>query len=79
MINPRGLTLQEWADAVILVTDSSWSLGRLVDPLDWQIWAIGLVRAPEYAQRVVPDPYKFVDWREWAEEVYPLLEVNNGA
>jgi hypothetical protein len=41
---------------------------------DWQDWAVGFVRASDFTQRVVPDPYQFDDWREWAMRVYPMLE-----
>lgn len=74
MINPYGMTIIEWADAVVLATQDVWSLGRLDDESDWQNWAVGLVRAPEVARRAPPDPYQFNDWREWAERVYPMLE-----
>lgn len=78
MIDPAGLTLQDWADSVVLNSNSTWLLGSLTNPDKWQDWAIGLVRAPEFAQRVVPDPFQFSDWREWAQLAYPMLEVNNG-
>ena len=74
MIDPRGLTIQEWADAVIADLNTSWPLAVLRAGDDWQEWATGLVRAPELAQRVLPDPYGFPDWRDWAERAAPLLE-----
>lgn len=75
MINPVGLTLPEWADAVILSLDISWPMGRLDAGDDWQTWAAGFVRAPDIAQRALPDPYQFDDWRDWAERAAPMLEV----
>jgi hypothetical protein len=73
-VQPKGLTLQQWFDAVMLDNPSNWALGTLTDASDWQIHAAGFVRAPPLAQRALPDPYQFNDWREWAERVYPLLE-----
>ncbi len=73
MIDPRGMDLHSWADAVVLeLNDAGWT-GRL-DGDDWQSWAVGIVRAQPFAQRVLPDPYQFEDWREWAMRVYPMLE-----
>lgn len=72
--DPRGLSLQEWADTVVLVLDSAWPLGRIDNATRWQDWAVGLVRAPNIAQRVLPDPYQFSDWRDWATRVVPILE-----
>ena len=72
--DPQGLTLQQWFDAVMLITASDWAFGKLIDPRNWQEHAAGFVRAPPYAQRALPDPYQFDDWREWAQRVYPMLE-----
>lgn len=74
MIDPRGMTLTDWADSVILVVSSSWSYGRLDDEAQWQDWATGLVRSPSFSARNMPDPYQFDDWREWAMRAYPMLE-----
>ena len=73
MIDPRNLTLQDWAASTILALDLGWPLGRLDDG-NWQDFAVGFVRAPTLAQRVLPDPYQFSDWREWAMRAAPMLE-----
>lgn len=74
MIDPQGLSIQQWSDAVISDINTSWPLGVLQSEDAWQEWATGLVRAPELAQRVLPDPYGFSDWRAWAERAAPLME-----
>jgi hypothetical protein len=74
MIDPRGMTVQAWADAVVLSLDPAWELARFDDLARWQDWAAGLVRASYSAQRILPNPYQFSDWRDWAMRVYPLLE-----
>lgn len=74
MIDPLNMSLTEWADAVMLTVADTWSFGRLDDENKWQDWAVGFVRAPSLAQRVLPDPYQFTDWRDWAQRVYPMLE-----
>jgi hypothetical protein len=73
-VNPWGLTWQQWADAAILTLNDTWALGKPGPEEQWQDWATGLVRAPGYAQRTLPDPYQFSDWREWAMRVFPMLE-----
>lgn len=75
MIDPRHMSLTQWADAVILSVTDTWAFGRLVDEERWQEWATGFVTAPGYSQRNLPDPYKFTDWREWADRAYPMLEA----
>lgn len=75
MIDPRHMTLRDWADSVLLSVTDVWSFGRLDNESDWQSWAKSFVTAPGYSQRNVPDPYKFTDWREWAMRAYPMLEA----
>jgi|DEB0MinimDraft_6_1074348.scaffolds.fasta_scaffold265643_2 hypothetical protein len=73
-IDPRGMSLLDWADSVVLSSSDTWDFGRLDDPESWQDWAVGLVRASPFTQRVLPDPYQFTDWRDWAMRAYPMLE-----
>ena len=74
MIDPRGLTLLQWADAVILSVGDAWSFDKLPSEDQWHDWAVGFVRASPFTQRNVPDPYEFSDWRDWAMRAYPFLE-----
>jgi hypothetical protein len=76
-VNPVGMTLLQWADAVILTINDAWALGKLNNEADWQTWATGFVRASPFTQRALPDPFQFTDWREWAMRVYPMLEEQN--
>lgn len=75
MIDPRNMSLQDWADSVILSVTDVWDFGKIVDD-NWQDWAKSFVVASGYSQRNVPDPYQFDDWREWAMRAYPMLEAN---
>ena len=74
MINPVGMTWQDWAASVILSVGDAWSFGKPPEEAKWQDFAVGFVRAPSFAQRVPPDPYQFSDWRDWAMRAYPMLE-----
>lgn len=74
MIDPRNLTLSEWADAVIQSLGSSWPFGTYRDGDDWRAYVVGFVRSPTLAERVLPDPWQFSDWRDWAERAAPMLE-----
>jgi len=75
MIDPKHMTLTQWADAVILTVTDVWSFGKLTDENKWQDWAKGFVAANGYSQRNMPDPYQFADWKEWAQRAYPMLEA----
>ena len=74
MIDPRGMSLTQWADGVILTLNSEWSLSRLDDEIRWMDWAAQFQRIPELTQRNIPNPYQFSDWREWAMRSYSMLE-----
>jgi len=74
MIDPRGMAWQEWASAVLISVGDAWSFGSPPDETQWRDFAVGFVRAPTFAQRVLPDPYGFSDWRDWAMRAYPMLE-----
>jgi hypothetical protein len=74
MIDPRGMTLRDYADSVVLSVGDAWAFGKLTDENEWQSWAAGFVRASPFTQRTVPDPFGFTDWREWAMRVYPMLQ-----
>jgi hypothetical protein len=74
MIDPRGMSWQDWASSTILVVGDAWSFGTPPEETKWQDWAIGVVRASPFTQRTLPDPSTFSDWRDWAMRVYPMLE-----
>lgn len=74
MIDPRNMSLSDWADSVVLSIGDYWAFGRLDDEANWQNWGTALVRASGFTQRNLPDPYMFSDWRDWAMRVYPMLE-----
>lgn len=76
MIDPIGMTLREWADAVVLTSSGARSLGRLDDEAYWQDWATNLLQTPGFSQQSAPSPYGFDDWYEWAMRVYPMLEAD---
>lgn len=75
MIDPRGMSLLDWADSVILSVGDAWSFGRLDDETQWQSWGVSFLRASHTSLNAPPDPYQFDDWREWAMRVYPMLEI----
>lgn len=75
MIDPRNMSLRDWADSVILTVSDVWAFGKLDDENRWQDWAKAFVNANGYSQRNLPNPYQFDDWREWAQRAYPMLEA----
>lgn len=73
-VDPRGMAWQDWAASAILAANDAWSYGTPPSERAWKDFAVGFARSPTFAQRVLPDPYQFSDWRDWAMRVYPMLE-----
>jgi hypothetical protein len=74
MINPAGMSLMDWADSVVLSVNDAWAYGKLEDESAWQDWAVAFSKASPFSQQVIPNPYDFENWRDWAMLVYPSLE-----
>lgn len=66
-INPRGLTVTEWTDAMTLQLTGLSIPPRLDDPDAWIGWALVVNQSPHIATFNPPNPYAFVDWHNWAE------------
>lgn len=64
---PTGLTLNDWADAIVLDLDRYGAFGRLSDE-DWQGWGVQFLNNSLIGKNL-PNPYGFLDWREWAERL----------
>jgi hypothetical protein len=69
---PTGLTLRDWADQVVLDLDGFGAFGRLGDENAWQDWAVQFLNNGTL-NRSLPDPYKFANWRDWAERLVGAL------
>lgn len=64
-IDPRGLTVREWADFTVPLLDPWGGVGKLENDRDWQVWAASILNLPRMSTFSPPDPYQFKDWREW--------------
>lgn len=69
MIDPRGLSLMDWADSTVPVLDPYGVTARLERPEEWREWARVITDIPAVRAQNPPDPSLFADWREWAEEL----------
>jgi len=65
-IDPRGLTVQQWTDAMTLQLVGYSQPPRLDDPKRWQEWALVVSQSPRVAAFNPPGPYTFTDWENWA-------------
>lgn len=67
VIDPRYMDAVEWADAMVPNLEKLGNIGRLDDADKWREWASQLLNLPKLAGSIVPDPYQFDDWRDWAQ------------
>lgn len=70
---PVNMTLQDWADQIVLDLDSFGAFGRLLDDSGWQAWGMQFVNNAGLKENI-PIPYSFQDWKEWAERFCQSLE-----
>ena len=62
--DPKSQTLQQWADSMNLQV-GAFDHERVEQ--DWQGWASRLVLSQSLSRDQVPDPYRFTDWKVWAD------------
>jgi len=74
-IDPRGLTLRQWADTMSLVLDKTIQVERLDHNEEWREWATNILRTPSIEGQNVPNPYQFNDWREWAMRFNQVVDL----
>ncbi len=67
VINPAYLTVREWTDYMTPNLEQFGNLGRLERDDKWREWGAQLLSMRGLSGSIVPNPYEFGDWREWAE------------
>ena len=67
MIIPVNMTVIEWADQMTQSVDKYSDVMKLENPDDWQFWALSVILSNEQWEAVIPNPFSFTNWREWAE------------
>jgi hypothetical protein len=72
MIDPRGLSLQDWADSTVPLLEKYGIVPILDGPLFWRPWARVVCDLPAIRSRNPPDPDNYDDWLPWAERMNGL-------
>lgn len=75
IVDPGGLAPREWADFMTPNLEQYGNLPRLDSDDGWQEWAAQLGNLPGLSGAVVPNPYNFTVWREWADRFCQNLSV----
>lgn len=74
VIDPRGMGVVEWANAMALELQPFGPVPRLEDPKLWRDWARSVMHNPQIASRVPPEPRFFDDWQDWAIRFIQTLQ-----
>ncbi len=74
-IDPRYMTVTEWADRMNLLVDPICLPERLDDPEEWQDWATNLMDSCTNEGQNIPDPYAYDNWMDWAERFNQVVEL----
>lgn len=73
MINPSLSTLLEWAHSLLVDFPEQAPL-ILTDESDWKRWAAELTKTSYFSNSSIPNPNSFVEWRDWARQVFAILQ-----
>lgn len=73
-ISPVHIDLQHWADAMVQNVEKYGNLGRLLND-DWRGFGLNMMTLPALSGSVVPDPYSFDTWQDWASRLNENLSV----
>ena len=75
-IDPRGMTVMQWTDAMTLELTGRSIPPRLDSPRTWQAWALVVSQSPRIATSNPPNPLEFDDWRDWAQRFNQTVNLS---
>ena len=55
-----------WATSAAYLSGATTDVPQAPDEVRWREWAVALGSAPPLKPYGLPDPYRFLDWRDWA-------------
>ncbi|CAB4145461.1 hypothetical protein UFOVP1204_21 [uncultured Caudovirales phage] len=77
MIDPRGLDVIRWTDAMAYSLNRYGYVNQLIDATAWQDWAVQVNQLPAITQKNPPDPYLYADWSIWAERFNMIVGLGD--
>ncbi len=75
MIDPRGLTVDEWCDYMTETLEPFLIAPKLTPGMTWWEWANQVVQAPGISAYNPPDPNQFDDWQVWATRFIQIVPL----
>lgn len=68
-ISPYGMPVRDWCDAMTINLEQFGNLPRLETEAAWREWGAELLNLGGLSGSIVPDPYTFARWEDWAERL----------
>lgn len=75
--NPENMDLETWSDAVNSVIGLYTTVAHLTN--DWRAWGCTFFLNPHLGALDPPNPYDYVDWRDWGHALANSLGNASGA
>ena len=72
-IDPDGMDPLSWTAAMNIDLERFGFIPMLQDANKWQDWGAEVSKFASLSGIVVPNPYEFADWQEWARRFNETL------
>ena len=72
MMIPTKADLKTWASSLIVDFPQD-NIPILSDENDWERWGSILIGCQSFASNAAPPPRAYGDWRDWAINVYKVM------
>ena len=73
LLDPRGMTPMEWTNAYHIDLERFGFIPALQSNDRWQDWGSALSLLASLSGIILPNPYEFSDWQEWAQRFNEIL------
>lgn len=66
IIDPRGTTVQDWCDRMVLELDRFGTIPIIGRDMDWKGWGRQVIQLQEISNYQPPSPDEYEEFVEWA-------------
>lgn len=73
-ISTDGLDVFSWTCASALNLEKFGNIPTLLDTRNWREWAVAVIGLASLSGIVLPNPYSFDDWQDWANNFNAVLD-----
>ena len=74
-IDPGSMTAKEWTDAMHLNLEIIGQVPSITREEEWRGWGANISLLAALSGMVVPNPYEFSNWQDWARRFNESLSA----